>query len=577
MFGDFGIEVFYGYLLPASITAMFVAIVYLVLRFTGSRFERLYAYLLEDDGRRLSRLAFVVFAGVFLFGFSWIIIHRYSPVLNESDAGTMNQALYSATHGHLFSDSMMYTANGIYKFKSSYYYGSIIATNLYFVPLCVISWVYLLWPESPMQILIPYVLVMLVGGASFYFVARMVTGRRATAAYLLMLYALLPQMHLLSLVTKGAFDIYSGPFLLWALFFLYRRNFLWFASFAVPAFFVSIFPQYITIVLALGGYWLYREKKYLFLAVVLTALNLATYATFDAARFCMSTMTESTAHRLADYVLVDNQELAIRLLRESFSMATFIIYICPLLIFAFFRNRFSMVLLAALAPVCVMTALRDGNIASHHNADVLIILLFLYAVYLKDGFSEKIQKIQAGRLAAAQLAVFFAVPFFIVTLSANKYAAFMMNRQLYGVVTVTPRFKYNHSMDGGFREVRKAVNRVIPKDASLCVLTELGNEAIFSNRHSIWFINEVKTPACQFYVLQNDIDVFNNPYYNGNNIPVASLSKIWGNDLYAIYRNSNPEDIPYPHWVMGFNYLQNFRRTECPNNAQSILPRLANP
>lgn len=574
MLVDFIIEMLFRYLYPTLVYGTLIAGIYLLLRKAGSRFERLSAYLLEDDGRRLSRVAFIVFAGVVLYGVYWIIAHRYHPQLNDSDAGTMHQALYTATHGHLFSDTVLYMANGYYRYASNYYYGSIIATNLYFVPLGVISWAYLLWPESPMHILIPYVMVMLFGGVSFYYIGRAVTGSRATAAYLLMLYVLLPQMRLFAITTVGAYDIYSTPFLLWTLYFLYRGRFAWFTCLAALTFFVSIFAQYIVIMLALGGYWLYREKRYLLLGALGIIFNLATYAVFDATRFCLVTMP-SSMHVLGDLFLQFDRSLFLSFLGESASFAVYIAYISPFLILAFFRTRFSMVLLAAITPVFVMVTLRRvGHVENHHNHDIVVMLFFLYAVYLKDGLGGRLSKMQVGRLVTAQLLAYFAVPLFIVVFSAHKYNAFMLNKQTHEVVSATPPYKYDNRMDGSLRETAEALARLVPKDASLCVLTELGNGAMFANRHSIWFIHETKVPRSQFYLLQNSINVFANPRYNGNDIPVASLTKVWGNDLYSIYRNADPEDIPYPHWVMGFAFLKNFGRTDCPQDTQSIVPPL---
>lgn len=188
------------------------------------------------------------FALAFSIFFILYLVGRQSAYLTPAeDMGTMDQAVWSLTHGHLFqqticnivSDTNCYGLNGISRFA------------IHFEPILFpISLFYLIW-SSPDTLLIIQVLVVASGAFPAFWLARLRLRNELAATGIALLYLLYPAQQQATVFDFHAVTL-TAALLLFTPYFMYTRRTVWLFVFAILS---MACKEEISGVIAMFGLW----------------------------------------------------------------------------------------------------------------------------------------------------------------------------------------------------------------------------------------------------------------------------------------------------------------------------------
>lgn len=573
-----GISVIIFPVLEAGVLILCAWLIFLIFRRT---FPPAYLAVYELARKYYTPLVFGVFIVIVGIGV-WAMLHwPYLWIFNAGDAKEITQVFYTAGHGKLFEQSYVYFMNGYWKSQSLYYYGSSLILNIWITPLLLFSWLYAFHPYPPTQTMIVHVFVYVFGGLSLFYIARKITSNLYIAGYLLLLFVSYPFMFRI-VFYKGAFDVYAIPLLLWMLYFLYRNRFAGFVVFAMLAFGVSMVSQFTCISMTIAGFMLYRQKRYLVFAGAMLLMNLGSFYVMDLVRFCLTTDDISAVAGLTTRTLTRHYHSAGSLIRamviEGVSVGLFVLFLSPYLVRFIAKNRFSLLLFAACIPSLIITAIRGANMDSHHHADIFATLFFIMVLFLNGNFKEYTTSRMLGKFGVFQLLAFIIVPFVV-------FANTNMGKKILHLPHDSGYANRTEKVDRNIPPLLGAMEQMVPRNASLCYWVDQRFEAQFASRPSVWrmYVDEkafYDYPSCQFYLVQKELEFAQGAPPDPMTAKIIEhpgemgLIPVYENDVFKVLKNPKPDRLLYPEWVMGFNFLANIGKKECPPSQKTILPGL---
>lgn len=539
-----------------------------------------YLALRDSLKRHCTPISWIIYLLIFSAGIAVIYLNRYSWIFNAGDAAELIQTMYSASYAPHLTQTVYYFGTGYYKVAPLYWYGSVLVMNLCVTPLFFFAPFFKLMPHTPMLTIMLYFWIYIFGGASLYFIARKITNNPLISAYLLVLFILFPPLQRM-VIYKGSYDVFSLTLLLWACYALYRNKALPFFIIMLFTAGVSMVTQYTCIAMALAAFAIHRERKYTFMAVFFIAINLFSMYAFSLIRFCMlpdqlSPIT-GMINRLITRNYADPLSFPANLSIELINVLIFIILLNPLMVVFAARDRFTRLLAISIVPAVLLTAMRGAAFTSHHNADIIAILLFACILLYREAVWRYIKPGTFYKMAIAQLLLFAIIP--IVTFSHSAAMGRLANSLFETGQPGSVAWK-----DQKLEEAVNYLEKNVSRDASLCFRVYEGYEARLAARPSIWRMqtvpeNHIDYPDCQYYFIEKGQKTYWGAEPNERTLAIINSPEqtghqtIYENEVYRIDRNPHAPAIPFPQWISGFNVLKNIGKKECPAPLPTILPK----
>jgi hypothetical protein len=166
---------------------------------------------------------FLFWTGVVLFS------DPYRAEIAQGDSMFFTQTLWNLVHG-LKPESSIFTFNGLPlaptddpRYANTYGYVSIFTLHHYWFPMLVLTPLYALFPEPPMNIFAVQIIVLVIGLPGIYWGVRQIGGGRLPSLLFAVGYSLLPQLDS-QLFFKGYFDFLTLGTMPWFVFGLYANK-----------------------------------------------------------------------------------------------------------------------------------------------------------------------------------------------------------------------------------------------------------------------------------------------------------------------------------------------------------------
>lgn len=528
--------------------------------------------------------AFALFTLFHIFGFFFNLSLKLTDYA-WGDISWVHQAMYNFSHGRILQSSTNYNA-GIAVKNNPFAYISQIALHINFSP-------YLL---SPLYKLIPnlyglYAIVIAFNfiGCSYYLkkIIKFKYPNQQHSIFILSL-GLLSSGTFLSIVQyKCLFLLYSGPFFLGLLYYYLISNRIMIVIYSIIICLISDDAAVTMISFSFATFFLFNKTKLLSFFMCLLSFMYTAFSSFcimPAAKYNLETELKYASDlifRIQNLFLQNNITYSLKhfipifiFFPAAYTIIKYTIGINPL------RNtKYQFFFLVIIAPI-PQSAYMFVNGGPQHLLPIYILILFYFMINIKPEMDLK-ENVSTNKLKILSISVIFTCLLNSALLHQPYRSYFVFGHKI--------NIPAMHKQSISNINVLEAVDKNVPKEASLVYWTNRSIDGYITNKSDVWRF-PFQYDKAEYLILQKDMtesfytlehikisqlpnNILNGKYHSSGEItPVKndtvkavadflvqnkSYDIILNNDFCVLLKRQSPYPFIQPEDSIGLNFLKN--------------------